>query len=330
MCVKVVLQFYQEYQTLKAMEDNESPEPQPVEYNQSENKKDSKYETKAVKSNIARHAGTKQSSRIATIMDALNTESGGLLSLCSNRIKACVLRVPEDYIGLDEDDLVKKLKYELNYIPSPTIEALRSNFWMEFDRCQIVKATKMMDANIYKGACSEGRWLALLGEENNWHIWSYIITMPVEYDTNMNSLLNLATRRLRDILMIPLKTETGAIRDPKTLDVILKAAAMVDMRAKGGYVQKAETKNLTYIKSHQHVSHDTTIELSSKPIDQLTSSEIQKRLDILNSELAAYDQKKLAGPIEVESKPVEAESPDPLTPTRPKQNNAVKSDDGQY
>jgi len=186
----------------------------------------------------------------------------------------------------------------------------------------------------------------LLGEENNWHIWSYIITMPVEYDTNMNSLLNLATRRLRDILMIPLKTETGAIRDPKTLDVILKAAAMVDMRAKGGYVQKAETKNMTYIKSHQHVSHDTTIELSSKPIDQLTSSEIQKRLDILNSELAAYDQKKLSGP-EVVSEVVSndyipaeeqahkkselvSQSPEPLTPTRPKQNNAVKRDDGQY
>lgn len=307
------------------MKDDESPEPQPIEYNQSENKKDSKYESKAVKSNLSRQSGSKQSPRIATIIEALNTDAGGLLSLCSNRIKSCILRVPEDYIGLDEDDLIRKLKEELNYVPSPTIEALRTNFWMEFDRCQITHATKMMDAAIYRGACSEGRWLALLGEENNWHIWAYIITMPVEYDTNMNSLLNLATRRLRDILMIPLKTETGAIRDPKTLDVILKAAAMVDMRAKGGYVQKAETKNMTYIKSHQHVSHDTTIELSSKPIDQLTSSEIQKRLDILNSELAAYDQKKLAGPIEVE-----AESPEPLTPTRPKQNNAVKRDDGQY
>jgi len=320
------------------MEDqpDDTPEsPEPLELRVGNLAKDAHYTTKATKARIKQKSGHKKGAEIGTILKVLESESGGLLGMLSNRLKKAVLRVPDEYLRYDEDQLVAKLKEEFNYVASPTTEALRNNFWMEFDRCQIVGASTLQETSVWRGACAESYWNALLESPDRWHIIAFIVTKPIAYEVSIHSLLNLATRKIREILMIPLKNEKGEIRDSKTLDVILKAAAMVDMRAKGGYVQKAETKNLTVMSSHSQLTYTGSIDISKKPIDQLTSDEIQKRLDILNTELAAYEQKKL--PIQSDSLPttpvqvnaIGVAVPDPIDMT-PRQTKTVERSDEQF
>ena len=296
-----------------------------------ESAKNARYDNRRVRTKIKSASRGLPGARLHDVMNALGRDAGGLIHTLNDGVKKAVLKIPNDLIGLDEDDLVAKLKRDFNYVPSPTIEALRTNFWMEFDRLQITKEKKMNEANIYMGACSHSFWKSMCTANDQWHMMSYIITKPIEYETNMRSLLNLSTRRLRDILMIPLIKADGEYRDPKTMDVILKAAAMVDMRAKGAYIQKIEQKNLSIISSHSTHDYSVTKDIRHKPIDQLDGKEIEKRLALLNAELEEYDLKQLSEKaIPVAYTPVQdAVIPEPMD-TDPTQTQAVPRVEDKY
>jgi hypothetical protein len=105
----------------------------------------------------------------------------------------------------------------------------------------------------------------------------------------MRGLLNLSTRRIRDVLNIPLQKSDGSIQDPKIIELVLKAAAMVDLRAKGGYVQRSETKNLTMMK--QETTSYTTVfnaASSNKSTDMSAlTADIDAKIAALEKEMAA-------------------------------------------
>src|SRR5574343_434525 len=138
-------------------------------------------------------------------------EPRSFLNLLTPEAQACILEMPEEYLNLDEEEYCQKFKFS----PTPTDEALRVNFWMEMDRVKATKNELVNMAVVYHGVCSEQKfWNIIEGYrfDNsmkrgfvNWKPLGYLLTRPVQYEAMMLSLLNISTKKLRDVLSIPLK-----------------------------------------------------------------------------------------------------------------------------
>lgn len=267
------------------------------------------------------------------VIKALMENEGGLLDYLDPPMQEAVMRIRPEFLNLDEEELKKKLAETFNWHPSQTAEALRINFWHEFDRVQIAREMTIVQANIVKHAASKSYWEAILNDPLRWPVVAWIICRPMEYDMAMRTLLNLSTRKLRDILMIPVTNNEGQVRDAKTLDVMLKAAVVVDHRVKGSYVQHTINKTLQ-INHNTNNNTNTTIDIRAKPIAELELHEIQARLKLIDKELEAVQgleakNPALDAPICIPSDPilkpkhVEAEVL-PMDMNLPNQKNAVK------
>lgn len=214
-------------------------------------------------------------------------EPRSFLNLLPEIMKKTVVSIPQKLIDADEDDLLRILKEEYNYIPSSATEALRTNFWMEHDRVATTRNEIINQGNIYLGVVSRQYFIRIIEEAP--HIIAYILCRPPEYEAVMRGLLNLSTRKIRDVLNIPLQKADGSIQDAKIIELVLKAAAMVDLRAKGGYIQRSETKNLTLMKQEQ-TSYTTVFNAASstKPTDLTAlTADIDQKIAALEKEMAA-------------------------------------------
>jgi hypothetical protein len=226
-----------------------------------------------------------QAPSTTVLLKALGNDNGGLITFLSAQMTEAVARIPEPYLNLDEEEMKANLARDFEWHPSVTVENLRIKFWEEFDRCQIAKEPKMVQEQIYRGVCSVDYFFTLCADQYKWPVWAYIITRPTEYDQVMRSMLSLATSRLRDILSIPILNKNGEPRDPKLIDTILKAAAMVDHRVKGSYIQHTVNKTLQI--NHNTTTHKGSIvhDIRAKPIEELDYKEIQERLRLVERDL---------------------------------------------
>jgi hypothetical protein len=214
-------------------------------------------------------------------------EPRSFINMLPESMKKSVVSIPEDMINQDEDTLLRTLEERYNYKPTASVEALRTNFWMEHDRVSTTRNEIMNQSNVYLGVISREHFHNLCN--NGTHVLAYILCRPPEYEAVMKGLLNLSTRKIRDVLNIPLQKADGSIQDAKIIELVLKAAAMVDLRAKGGYVQRSETKNLTMMK--QETTSYTTVfnAASSTKTTDLASiaANIDEKIAALEKEMAA-------------------------------------------
>jgi len=214
-------------------------------------------------------------------------EPRSFINLLPESMKKTVVSIPESMINQDEDTLLKTLEEKYNYKPTASVEALRTNFWMEHDRVATTRNEVMNQSNIYLGVISREHFQNLCNSGT--HVLAYILCRPPEYESVMKGLLNLSTRKIRDVLNIPLQKADGSIQDAKIIELVLKAAAMVDLRAKGGYIQRSETKNLTMMK--QETTSYTTVfnAASSTKTTDLASiaANIDEKIAALEKEMAA-------------------------------------------
>jgi hypothetical protein len=197
-----------------------------------------------------------------------------------------IIQLPEELIHKDEDTLLEILKTKYNFFPTPTLEALRNNFWMEYDRVSATRNEVMNQNNIFLGVVARQNYNVIV--KSYPHYMAYILCRPPEYAAIMNGLLNLSTRRIRDILNLPLQKSDGSMQDAKIIELVLKAAAMVDLRAKGGYIQRSETKNLTLMKQENSYTNVFQAASSDKPFDvSKISTDIDAKIAALEKEMAA-------------------------------------------
>jgi hypothetical protein len=101
----------------------------------------------------------------------------------------------------------------------------------------------------------------------------------------MNGLLSLSTRKIRDMLNIPLKKPNGDYQDAKTLEIILKAAAMIDLRARGNYLNRSETKNLTLQKTEVTNTYTGFFENAGKKNAKELAGDIDEQIKKLDEQL---------------------------------------------
>lgn len=215
-------------------------------------------------------------------------EPRSFLNLLPEGMKKAVVSIPEELVNVDEDTLLQILKEKYKYAPTASVEALRTNFWMEHDRVATTRNEIMNQTNIYLGVISREHFHNLSNGEAP-YILAYILTRPPEYEAVMKGLLNLSTRRIRDVLNLPLQKADGSIQDPKIIELVLKAAAMVDLRAKGGYIQRSETKNLTLMKQEQ-TSYTTVFNAATST----KSPDIKALTDDIDSKIAALEKEMSA------------------------------------
>jgi len=229
-------------------------------------------------------------------------------------MKKAVVSIPEELISVDEDSLLQILKEKYRYAPTASVEALRTNFWMEHDRVATTRNEVMNQTNIYLGVISREHFHNLTKGEAL-HVLAYILTRPPEYEAVMKGLLNLSTRKIRDVLNLPLQKANGEIQDAKIIELVLKAAAMVDLRAKGGYIQRSETKNLTLMKQEQ-TSYTTVFNAATStktPDLKALTTDIDAKIAALEKEMSAVvgighetvDNPLLKSPNAVEAVPAE-------------------------
>lgn len=213
-------------------------------------------------------------------------EPRSFLNLLPEGMKQNVLSIPQELIGKDEEELIELLREGYRYTPTASVEAMRNNFWMEHDRVVTTRNEIMNQSNIYLGVVSRQQFHEIVNTAP--HVMAYIITRPPEYEAVMRGLLNLSTRKIRDVLNLPLKKADGSVQDAKIIELVLKAAAMVDLRAKGGYVQRSETKNLTLMKQENSYTNVFTAASSNKPTDlSALAGDIDAKIAALEKEMAA-------------------------------------------
>lgn len=215
-------------------------------------------------------------------------EPRSFLNLLPEILKKCALTIPENLLGKDEEDLLKILEQNHYYKPTAAVEAMRNNFWMEHDRVAVTRNEIINQSNIYLGVVSREYFYKII--ETSPHIIAYILCRPPEYEAVMKGLLNLSTRKIRDVLNLPLQKADGSLQDPKIIELVLKAAAMVDLRGKGGYIQRSETKNLTLMKqenSYTNVFTAATNNSSRLPDIKTLTTDIDEKIAALEKEMQA-------------------------------------------
>lgn len=213
-------------------------------------------------------------------------EPRSFLNLLPESVKKVALTIPEELLGKDEEEMLTVLEEKYKYKPTAAVEAMRNNFWMEHDRVAVTRNEIVNQSNIYLGVVSREYFYKVLDSAP--HIVAYIMTRPPEYEAVMKGLLNLSTRKIRDVLNLPLQKADGSIQDAKIIELVLKAAAMVDLRAKGGYIQRSETKNLTLMKQENSYTNVFTAASNTKVPDINTlTTDIDAKIAALEKEMQA-------------------------------------------
>lgn len=213
-------------------------------------------------------------------------EPRSFLNLLPEAVKNAAVKIPEELLGKDEEELLKLLDEKYKYKPTAAVEAMRNNFWMEHDRVSVTRNEIVNQSNIYLGIVAKEYFYRIL--DTSPHVIAYIMCRPPEYEAVMKGLLNLSTRKIRDVLNLPLTKADGTLQDAKIIELVLKAVAMVDLRAKGGYIQRSETKNLTLMKQENSYTNVFTAAGSTKSPDLSTlTTDIDAKIAALEKEMQA-------------------------------------------
>lgn len=150
-----------------------------------------------------------------------------------------------------------------------TANMLRLAFWQEY-QASLDGDRAMVMERVYGGLVTVGTFYNSYLPRPEFVAW--LLCRPTAYETALEEALEFGVTRLREVLELPILVN-GKV-DVKTAAVVLKAYQMVEMRLKGGYVQKIEQKSMNLTGSMKDV----------KDIQQLKSmEEIQARFKALDA-----------------------------------------------
>lgn len=219
-----------------------------------------------------------------------------MFSFLTPDFQKCLLNIPHVFRDLDECTLLNKLSDQYAWRPTPSQEVLRENFWVEYDRVQLSRVENMMVLdNVFQGVMTRSGFHTCM---KDWKVACYITTRSMTYEMTMQALQKAANRRLADFLNIPLKKTNGEYQDTKLLELVLKTAVVVDLRNKGAYLQRSETKNLTLINQKtSHTSYSNVFQAASGIDSERSALEIEEDITKKIRELELEAQNQLPPPM---------------------------------
>jgi hypothetical protein len=182
-------------------------------------------------------------------------------------------KMPIPYLYMTEQQL------EAKFYPSSDIQKIRIAFWKEYEMAQS-ELRKMNVANIGKQLGQPSLYLTKTLKDPE---KLAVILCPVtSYDNFLEEGLMAGSKKLRQIIDMPLFNADGT-PDHKTMEIVLKAVAFLDMRKHGGIVQKQLQVSLTKNSQNSLVQNASMEEIDAK-IRQL---EEKHELDIARKEVGS-------------------------------------------
>lgn len=194
------------------------------------------------------------------IIDPENPRS--LINIAPKGVADLMGRLDKKYYAMSE----KQLKTLLS--DDPTLNRLRISFWKEYDAAQS-QMRDMLWSNISR--LMQARPISFSAYFHRPEILAYILCPPASYDAFLEEALSHGMSRIREILDLPLRDENGRV-NAKVGELILKAAAFLDLRTHGGFLQKSV-----------HAEVGLGLNSIKKLADQLSIEEIDKKIKELES-----------------------------------------------
>lgn len=163
-----------------------------------------------------------------TIFDTGNPKA--IINLVPRKISKLIHELPPDLLTNTLDTAEQMAG------ATETEAMLRLAFWDEyFVACD--SGTSMKMERIYSRVCSKEyfyKYVVILPRK-----LAYILHPPKEYTLKMRELLELGHRRIREILKMPLVSESGRT-DPRLIAEIVKIVTLLENRVRGAVVHRVE------------------------------------------------------------------------------------------
>lgn len=161
------------------------------------------------------------------ILEESNPRS--LLNIAPKGVGALMREMNPMWLSYSEKELKGKVPDD------PQLNRLRIAFWKEYDHAQS-QMRQMLWANI--GRLVQRPSISLADYFHRQETLAYILCPPASYDAFLEEALSHGMSRIREILDLPIKDGDGRV-NPKVGELILKAAAFLDLRTHGGFLQKS-------------------------------------------------------------------------------------------
>jgi hypothetical protein len=229
---------------------------------------------------------------------------------------------------MSEDELTKQYK------PGLALRRLRTSWWLEYDRLQehylqhhLSKAKFDIERAI-QSVCTKKYFLDSVVDKDN--ALGYILRPPAAYIVCVEEALQHGVDRLREILNLPLYKPRMSARgayikdgdgnpqmepDHKTIDIVLKAFAMLDLRAKGAIAQKLniegmlQQKNVNVNVAANGNRRVTTVDVDALEQKVLSIDDLDEKLNLLTRETKLImEDPKLLGDERLRLKKIESDS----------------------
>lgn len=151
------------------------------------------------------------------------------MSICSRMPVTYALKI-QKHLTTYTKQLVAWLEHGEDAVSEITItdEKVRLAFWVEYERASGIGAP-MEIRRIYTGVCSDVHFLNMFRKIDK---VLYMISPPGKYQQNLEACLQKLSTRLYEIARLPLHNSKGEV-DTKTLNIILKAYALLDLKVNG-------------------------------------------------------------------------------------------------
>lgn len=178
-------------------------------------------------------------------------EPFSVVNLVPQQISELILALPEALVDVTETQLEKLIPN-----PLPSTNQLRRLFWIEYDRA-VDNRQKMDMSRVYTGVMTRNAFIKALHSQE---VLAWVLNPPVEYTTNVEELLTLGLKQIREILNLPLVNPANGFVDSKLADTKLRTVMMLDMRLKGGFVHRSMqiTHNLNQNENKTTIQVDST------------------------------------------------------------------------
>jgi hypothetical protein len=162
------------------------------------------------------------------------SEPRSIINITPGNFSRAVELIPDEFFELSEREL------RHNGDCGEIEEKVRIAFWREYDQAQVAKRNIHV-TNVHKGTCSQQHFYRKV--LTNPYKMAYVLTPPQEYALELEEMIAVGFRNLREIMALPLYTSKGFV-DARVAEVKLKIFESVMNRAKGALVYKTESKNL--------------------------------------------------------------------------------------
>lgn len=167
------------------------------------------------------------------------TDPRSIFNLLPQFLQQAASQVADDIWELSEDELSKQLEVS-GEVPTEYYR-LRIAFWDEYDRVQRMLESKLDVSRVTWGVCSVVTLMKW--SRSNHLLLAWLLRPPPAYTLLLKEIHSLSLKNQLEVMKMPLTNERGN-PNVKLIEAQLKIFQHMDIRLKGGFIQRIEQKNL--------------------------------------------------------------------------------------